>query len=259
MPIPVHALAHRPLTVEAVAELVALPYVSPVDEGDEAAVEAELRRRGRQSEDLVCESFRTGHGHVLCSDAFSPFGELKARAFLVFGELYPVGPDDEGMVNGTWLNGYMEGWEQLPGWRGLRPATGQDCETVLARAAGVVAEVIGAAPERALVSAHTTGPGPALTHRVWRTPAHALILGPRADEGPYGYLTHLQLSSTPLTCASDLSAATTRESRAIRESPTTRDTPTARETPTNGQIPTVGQTAADGQALADRITAHTNW
>ncbi|MGW4885056.1 hypothetical protein [Streptomyces murinus] len=186
--------------------------------------EAELRRRGWQWEDLVCESFRTGHGHVLCSDAFSPFGELKARAFLVFGEMYPVDPDDERMLNGTWLNGYMKGWEQLPGWRGMRPATDQDCEAVLAQAAGAVTEALGAAPERTLVSAHTTSHGPALTHRVWRTPTHTLILGPSADEGPYGYLTHLQLSSTPLSCAPDLPPAT-----------------------------------ADDQPLADWITAHTNW
>ncbi|MFK0137143.1 hypothetical protein [Streptomyces murinus] len=224
MPVPVHALVHRPLTAEAVAELVALPYVPPVDEDDDAAVEAERRRRGWRWEDLVCESFRTGHGHVLCSEAFSPFGELKARAFLVFGELYPVDPDDERMLNGTWLNGYMEGWEQLPGWRGVRPATDQDCEAVLAQAAGAVTEALGAAPERTLLSAHTTSHGPALTHRVWRTPTHALILGPAADEGPYGHLTHLQLSSTPLTCAPDLPPAT-----------------------------------AGDQALADWITAHTDW
>ncbi|MFY4718344.1 hypothetical protein [Streptomyces sp. LaBMicrA B280] len=236
MPIPVHALTQRPLTAEAVAELVALPYVSPVDKDDEDddSVEAELRRRGWQREDLVCESFRTGHGHVLCSDVFSPFGELTARAFLVFGEMYPVDPDDEGMVNGTWLNGYMEGWERLPGWRGIRPATDQDCEAVLAQAAGAVTEVLGAAPERALVSAHTTAHGPALTHRVWRTPTHALILGPSADEGPYGHLTHLRLSATPLSCAPGLPPAV------------------------EGTL-TGGRATTDDQALADWITAHTNW
>nr|WP_275548983.1 hypothetical protein [Streptomyces lavendulae] len=35
MPIPVHALAHRPLPAEALAELVTLPYVSPMEEDDE--------------------------------------------------------------------------------------------------------------------------------------------------------------------------------------------------------------------------------
>ncbi|MFF8995069.1 hypothetical protein ACF09H_35110 [Streptomyces sp. NPDC014983] len=222
MPIPVHALAHRPLTPEAVAELVALPFEAPVGE-DHDAVEEELRRRGWDREDLVCESFRTGHGHVLCSEDYSPFGELEARTFLVFGQMYPVDPDDEKMVNGTWLNGYMEGWERVPGWSGLRPATDQDCESVLKQAAEAVTEVLGSAPERTLVSAHTVGPGPALTHRVWRTPTHALVLGPSADEGPYGYLTHLQLSSSPLSRAPALPPAD------------------------------------DEQALADWITAHIDW
>ncbi|OIK28288.1 hypothetical protein [Streptomyces malaysiense] len=144
MPIPVPALTHRPLTAEAVAELVALPYVPPVDEDDEAAVEAELRRRDWWWEDLVRDSFRTGHGHVPCSDAFSPFGELRARAFLVFGGMYPVDPEDESMADGTWLNGYMEGWERLSGRRGLRPATDRDREAVLAEAAGAVTEVLDA-------------------------------------------------------------------------------------------------------------------
>ncbi|MEW2625340.1 hypothetical protein [Streptomyces sp. NPDC048106] len=227
MPIPVHALVHRPLTAEAVAELVALPYVPPVGEDDDA-VEEELRRRGWAWEDLVCDSFRTGHGHVLCSEYVSPFGEWEARTFLVFGELYPVDPDDTAMVNATWLNGYMEGWEKVPGWSARRPATDLDCEAVLAQAAGAVAEVLGAAPERLLVSAHTVGPGPALTHRVWRTATHALILGPAADEGPYGYLTHLQLSATPLSCAP-------------------------------GLPPAAAQGTAGEQALADWITAHIGW
>ncbi|MER6335199.1 hypothetical protein ABT298_39115 [Streptomyces sp. NPDC001034] len=145
MPIPVHVLAHRPLTPEAVAELVALPFEAPVGE-DRDAVEEELRRRGWDREDLVCESFRTGHGHVLCSEDYSPFGELEARTFLVFGQMYPVDPDDEKMVNGTWLNGYMEGWERVPGWSGLRPATDQDCESVLKQAAGAVTEVLDRPP-----------------------------------------------------------------------------------------------------------------
>lgn len=38
-------------------------------------------------------------------------------------------------------------------------------------------------------------------------PAGPLVLGPAADNGPYGYLTHLQLSLTPLTCAPELPPA----------------------------------------------------
>ncbi|MER8056493.1 MULTISPECIES: hypothetical protein [unclassified Streptomyces] len=73
MPIPVHALAHRPLPAEALAELVTLPYVSPVEE------------------------------------------------------------DDEGMVNDTSLKGSVEGWEQVPGRRGMRPATDPDPRPVRRR------------------------------------------------------------------------------------------------------------------------------
>lgn len=65
--------------------------------------------------------------------------------------------------------------------------------------------------------------GPAMTHRIWRTPTHALILGPAADNGPYGYLTHLQLSCTPLGGAPELPPA------------------------------------VDGDALTEWITAHVDW
>ncbi|TXS52355.1 hypothetical protein EAO77_21310 [Streptomyces sp. t39] len=67
---------------------------------------------------------------------------------------------------------------------------------------------LGSAPERTVVSDAAVVTGPAMTHRVWRTPTHALILGPCADNGPYGYLTHLQLSCTPLACGPDLPPAT---------------------------------------------------
>ncbi|MBC9716071.1 hypothetical protein H9Y04_26365 [Streptomyces sp. TRM66268-LWL] len=59
-------------------------------------------------------------------------------------------------------------------------------------------EHLGAAPERTLVSDSCVVTGPAMTHRVWRTGTHALVVGPHGDNGPYGYLTHLQLSFTPL-------------------------------------------------------------
>ncbi|ORT57161.1 hypothetical protein BKD26_26075 [Streptomyces sp. CB03238] len=65
-------------------------------------------------------------------------------------------------------------------------------------------EHLGTTPERTILSSTALVTGPALTHRVWRTPTHALVLGPAADNGPYGYLTHLQLSYTPLACGPDL-------------------------------------------------------
>ncbi|MEC4018271.1 hypothetical protein [Streptomyces sp. H27-D2] len=207
MPIPVHALAHRPLPAAAVSELVALPTAPHVPDNDNV-IAAEMQQRGWSWEpDLVCDSFRTGYGHVLCSDGHSPFGHPDARHFLVFGELYPLDPDDESMTNGPWLYDIMDDWQQLPGWSGRRPCNDQDCETVLAQAAQAVTEHLGTAPERTIPSSAAVVTGPALTHHIWRTPTHALVLGPAADNGPYGYLTHLQLSHTPLACGPDLPAA----------------------------------------------------
>ncbi|QLJ06321.1 hypothetical protein HZZ00_15720 [Streptomyces sp. NEAU-sy36] len=77
-------------------------------------------------------------------------------------------------------------------------------------------ETLGAGPERTLVSDHTVGFGLALTHRIWRTPTHALILGPSADAGPYGYLTHLRLSQTPLSCAPGLPPAGAEHEEALK-------------------------------------------
>ncbi|QEU76503.1 hypothetical protein CP967_11520 [Streptomyces nitrosporeus] len=74
-----------------------------------------------------------------------------------------------------------------------------------------MSEHLGAGPERSAVSSASVVTGPPLTHRVWRTPAHALVLGPCADNGPYGYLTHLQLSCTPLDCAPGLPPEGDRE------------------------------------------------
>ncbi|MFI7285572.1 hypothetical protein ACIBRY_02695 [Streptomyces anulatus] len=64
-----------------------------------------------------------------------------------------------------------------------------------------------AAPERTLLSDAAVVTGPAMTHRAWRTSTHALVLGPAADNGPYGFLTHLQLFLTPLTRAPELPPA----------------------------------------------------
>jgi hypothetical protein len=182
VPTPVHALVQRPLTTEAVAELLALPDESTVPD-DFDAVEEELRRRGWEWEHVVCDCFRTGHGHVLCSEYASPFGEPDARSFLVFGEIYPVDPHDEDMRNEEWLDGYVEGWQGLPGWTCRRPTTDQDCEAVLAQAARAVTEHLGTAPERTFTSAAVAA-GPAPTHRIWRTATQALVLGPAVDNGP---------------------------------------------------------------------------
>ncbi|MFD9223477.1 hypothetical protein ACFWDI_26540 [Streptomyces sp. NPDC060064] len=146
MPIPVHALAYRPLTAGAVAELLALPAAPHVPD-DVDAIGAEMQQRGWSWEhELVCDSFRTGYGHVLCTDGLSPFGHPDVRYFLVFGELYPVDPDDEQVTNVPWLNDLMADRQQLPGWSSCRPGTDQDCETVLAHAAQAATEHLGTAP-----------------------------------------------------------------------------------------------------------------
>lgn len=207
MPTRVHVLARRPLTPGAVAEFVALPTGPPVGD-DFEALDAELARRGWDWEhELVCDSFRTGHGHVLCSDGRNPFGQADVRSFLVFGELYPVDEQEGSTSTEPWLRAHMDVWGQATGWESCEPSTEQECEATLAGAARAVSEHLGAAPERTLLSDAAVVTGPPMTHRVWRTSTHALVLGPAADNGPYGYLTHLQLSLTPLTCAPELPPA----------------------------------------------------
>ncbi|MFF9567388.1 hypothetical protein [Streptomyces sp. NPDC014685] len=206
MPIPVHALAHSTLTADALDEFLALPTAPHVPD-DFDALDLEVRRRGWAWEDLVQDSFRTGYGHVLCTEDLTPFGVPDTRSFLVFGEVYPVDPEDGEMDNGPWLYGLVDDWQKLPGWSGRRPCTDQDCEAVLEQAARTMVEHLGQGPERTAPSSAAIATGPALTHRVWRTPTHALILGPASDNGPYGYLTHLQLSCTPLSCAPGLPPA----------------------------------------------------
>lgn len=202
---PVHALAHRPLTAEDVAELVGLPTEPKVPEEDEEEVVA--RRGWSWEHGLVCDALRTGGGHVLCSESYVPFGDPGTRTFLVFGEVYPVDPADPEMRNAPWLSGLLDDWGRQPGWTGIRPATTEDCERVLADAADAVTAHLGRAPERTVVSDAAVVTGPAMVHRVWRTSTHALVLGPCADNGPYGFLTHLQLSCTPLACGPELPPA----------------------------------------------------
>ncbi|MFG2834259.1 hypothetical protein ACGFZH_22430 [Streptomyces zaomyceticus] len=202
MPDLVHSLAYRLLTVSAVAELIGLPAEPQVPD---EVVEEVVHRRGWSWEHyLVGDALVTGHGHVLCSESYVPFGHADTRHFLVFGEVYPVDAHDDEMRNGPWLFPIMDAWEKQPGWNATRPATVEDCEGVLTRAAQAVTVCLGAAPERTIVSDAAVVTGPAMTHRVWRTPTHALVLGPHGNNGPYGYLTHLQLSYTPLACGPDL-------------------------------------------------------
>ncbi|MFI8320688.1 hypothetical protein [Streptomyces sp. NPDC085529] len=201
----VHALAHKPLAVAAIADFIGYPFEQRIPE--EAFAEAVERRGWSWADDLVCDALLTNHGHVLLSESYVPFGFPDTRHLLVFGEVYPVDEDDHEMGNGPWLFPIVDDWQKQPGWTGKRPATVEDCERVLARAAQAVTVCLGSSPERTIVSDAAVVTGPAMTHRVWRTPSHALVLGPHADNGPYGYLTHLQLSLTPLACAPDLPSA----------------------------------------------------
>ncbi|MGW6529381.1 hypothetical protein [Streptomyces venezuelae] len=197
----VHALAHCPLTPAAVAEFLALPeQPGPAEDFD--ALDAVLRARGWSWEhECLTDSYRTGHGHPLCTEGDSPFGDPEARAFLVFGELYPVDPDDEDLTNMPWLGELVDDWGRAPGWTVRRPSSLQECAEVLDRAADAVAAHLGAAPERTVTSDAAVVTGPPMPHRIWRTTTHAVIVGPHADNGPYGYLTHLQLAASPLSMA----------------------------------------------------------
>ncbi|MEV6353350.1 hypothetical protein [Streptomyces hydrogenans] len=201
----VHALVHKPLTVSAVADFIGYPSEPRVPE--ETVADAVERRGWSWEHSLVCDSLVTNHGHVLCSESYVPFGFPDARHLLAFGEVYPIDENDDEMRNSPWLFPIMDDWQKQPGWIGQRPATVDDCESVLARAAQTVTVSLGSTPERTIVSDAATAVGPAMTHRIWRTPTHALVLGPHADNGPYGYLTYLQLSLTPLACAPDLPSA----------------------------------------------------
>jgi len=127
--------------------------------------------------------------------------------FLAFGELYPVDPDDEDLDNMPWLGDLVDDWGRAPGWTVRRPSTVEACVEVLDRAADAVAAHLGAAPERTVTSDAAVVTGPPMPHRIWRTATHAVIVGPHADNGPYGYLTPLQLAASPLGLAPELPPA----------------------------------------------------
>ncbi|WP_237773382.1 hypothetical protein [Streptomyces luteocolor] len=138
------------------------------------------------------------------SDGCQPFGHSDVRCLLVFGHFYPA-PSSEEVAAGRdegaddpWLLGIMDNWQKADGWTGSGQPTVADCENVLADAARAVTEHLGAGPERTVASSPSIAAGSPLPHRIWRTPTHALILGPLSDHGPYGYLTHLALVHAPL-------------------------------------------------------------
>ncbi|WP_369211426.1 hypothetical protein [Streptomyces flavofungini] len=204
MSTPVHALAHSPLTPAAVAEFLALPQ-QPQSADDFDAVDAALRARGWSWEhECLTDSYRTGFGHPLCTEGGTPFGDPEARMFLVFGQLYPLDPDDEECANMPWLSDLVDDWGRFPGWHVQRPATVRACADVLAQAADAVTARLGTTPERTITSDAAVVTGPPMPHRIWRTATHAVIVGPHADNGPYGYLTHLQLAASPLGLTAEL-------------------------------------------------------
>ncbi|MEV5514595.1 hypothetical protein AB0L50_17015 [Streptomyces flaveolus] len=207
MPSPVHALAHCLLTQAAVAEFLALPQ-QPAVADDFDTLDTALRARGWSWEhECLTDSYRTGFGHPLCTEGVAPFGDPTARSFLAFGELHPVDPDDEDLDNMPWLGDLVDDWGRAPGWTVRRPSTVEACVEVLDRAADAVAARLGAAPERTVTSDAAVVTGPPMPHRIWRTATHAVIVGPHADNGPYGCLTHLQLAASPLGLAPELPPA----------------------------------------------------
>ncbi|WP_240804126.1 hypothetical protein [Streptomyces sp. A0592] len=204
MPTPVHALAHCPVIPAAVAEFLALPQ-QPAAADDFDALDAVLRARGWSWEhECLTDSYRTGYGHPLCTEGDTPFGDPTARRFLVFGQLYPVDPHDDDLDNMPWLGELVDDWGGAPGWTVRRPSTVEACTEVLNQAADAVTAHFGAAPERSVTSDAAVVTGPPMLHRIWRTDTQAVIVGPHADNGPYGYLTHLQLSASPLSLAREL-------------------------------------------------------
>ncbi|MGV9279890.1 hypothetical protein [Streptomyces sp. NPDC003730] len=207
MPTPVHALAHCSLSPAAVAEFLALPQ-QPAPGKEFDALDAAVRARGWSWEhDCLTDAYRTGFGHPLCTEGNTPFGDPAARRFLAFGELYPLDPDDEDLANMSWLGELVDDWGRAPGWTVQRPSTVEACVEVLDRAADAVTAHLGAAAERTVTSDAAVVTGPAMPHRIWRTATQAVIVGPHADNGPYGYLTHLQLAASPLGLAPELPPA----------------------------------------------------
>ncbi|TDT42121.1 hypothetical protein EV562_10190 [Streptomyces sp. BK208] len=207
MPAPVHALAQCSLSPAAVAEFLALPR-QPVSGEEFDVLDAAVRARGWSREhDCLTDAYRTGFGHLLCTEGNSPSADPAARRFLAFGELCPLDPDDEDLANLSWLGELVDDWGRAPGWTVRRPSTVEACVEVLDRAADAVTAHLGSPAERTVTSDAAVVTGPAMPHRIWRTDTEAVIVGPHADNGPYGYLTHLQLAASPLGLAPELPPA----------------------------------------------------
>ncbi|MER6997026.1 hypothetical protein [Streptomyces sp. NPDC000410] len=198
----VKALAASTLTTTAVRELLALPTMAPVP--DEEFLDHSSKVLGWDFTDLVCEAERTRHGHVLSYDADNPLGNEKATFNLVFAQAYPYDPD--GLNNVEWLTGDVRAWADELGWRFRADPTLDDCEAVLAEAAGTVSEVLGRPPERTLRTDESFSMGPFALCRIWRSGEHAVVVSPLEDHGPYGYLTHFVLVLTPCPADEELPA-----------------------------------------------------
>ncbi|MFJ8076857.1 hypothetical protein ACIQ7Q_23675 [Streptomyces sp. NPDC096176] len=198
----VKALAHSPLTTAAVRELLEIPTLPPVPDDDFIAHSEKVLGWGFT--DLVCDADLTRHGHVLSYDVDNPLGDPAATLCLVFGEAYPYQPDmpdDEQSLTDN-----VRAWAETPGWRFCTDPGLDGCETVLAEAALSVSEVLGCPPQRTVRTDNQFSLGPHALCRIWCTGDHAVVLGPQADEGPYGYLTHFALVLIPWPSEEELPA-----------------------------------------------------
>lgn len=198
----VKALAHSPLTTEAVRELLEIPESPPVPDDDFIAHSEKVLGWGFT--DLVCDADLTRHGHVLSYDVDNPLGNPEAAFHLVFGEAYPYRPDMPDEAES--LTDDVRTWAETPGWH-FRTDPGLDgCEAVLAEAAQTVSAVLGCPPQQTVRTDDHFSMGPHALCRIWRTSGHAVVLTPLADEGPYGYLTHLALALLPCPAEEELPA-----------------------------------------------------
>ncbi|ROQ70681.1 hypothetical protein EDD93_5205 [Streptomyces sp. 840.1] len=210
---PVHSLAHSPLSAASVRELLAMPAMPPVPEEEfYEYTEAEL---GWEFTDLVCDAVLTRHHHVLWYEG-APLGDPEATLILTFGEAYPVEPPDPDEYGRDALVELIGDWAALPGWELLEEPALAECEAVLDRAAEVVVAELGP-PLRTLRADDRLGLGPHLWCRIWRMGEHGVVLAPREDGGPYGYLTHLTLTVHPWPAGEELPAGDEDCLRLVRD------------------------------------------
>lgn len=160
---------------------------------------------GWEYTDLVQDAVLTGHHHVLWYEG-APLGDPECTLVLTFGEAYPVDPPDRDDYGHDALVGLVEEWAGLPGWVHADTPAEAECEAVLDRAADVVAAELGP-PLRTLRANDRISMGPHLRCRIWRMGEHGVVLAPREDGGPYGYLTHLTLTVHPWPAGEELPVA----------------------------------------------------